>query len=179
MNKRIVNMVLAFLLVFMVVVSPALAEEIGGYTVVHGGANDDEQVDDSGDDSGASVKDSDSITDKIISDDKVLGFKRNTDYDLSKDLNLDTGFEIASSLPPWAVLVVFILILAVLVILAVIFVVEWNTLKGAKSATNENPEKAAKGIKDSRSITRAYLMQVAEGIGGLGVFLFCVWLVFM
>ena len=118
----------------------------------------------------------DDLTDKIISDDKVLGFDKKTDYDFWADLSLDEAFKNAASLPLWQVAILIILLMVVAVVFVVVFVVLWNILKGGKSATNENPVKAAQGIKDAKHTTREFLFQVGEGITGLAVFLFVVFL---
>lgn len=156
----------------MVIMPIALADDDEkSYTIVH---NDNNKEEKNSNDDSLSDK-----TDKIMSDDTVLGFKKNSDYNVSHDLRLQEGFDIASSLPPWKVLILFILLLSVLVVLVVPTAVEWNILKGAKSATNENPVKAAQGIKDSKHINRDLLLSVGEGLFGLGLFLYIVFFLFM
>jgi len=162
----------------MVTVSPALGgivdEEKDKLTIIDGDSEDveddeNEEETDSNDGSGM---------DKIISDDTFLTFDRNKNYDLTEDISLQNGFDLASSLPPWKLLVVGILLMTVFVILIYIVVVEWNLIKGGKAATNENPTKAAQGIKDSKAVTRAYTGQVIEGAGAIIVVCFLV-LMFM
>jgi hypothetical protein len=170
--KQLVKVILALLLVLMVIMPIALADDdVKNHIIVKDGNTKEEK---NTEDSSLSDK-----TDKIISDDTVLGFKKNNNYNVSQDLRLQEGFDIASSLPPWKVFILFLLLLSVLVVLVVPTAVEWNILKGAKSATNENPVKAAQGIKDSKHINRDLLLSVGEGLFGLGLFLYMVFFLFM
>ena len=101
---------------------------------------------------------------------EALGFDVNSNYDVKEDLTLQKGFDIASSIPLWGVFIIVILILVVLCVLVVPSVFGFNVLKGGRAAVNENPTKAAQGIKDARDTNRHYFIQLAEG----GFFIACV-----
>jgi len=113
-------------------------------------------------------------TDDLISDDEFLGFDVNHDYDVKDDLTLQKGFDYASSIPIWGLFIVAILILAVLCVMFIPSVFGWNMMKGGKAAMNENPTKAAQGIKDSKHVNREYFFQVAEGAGFIVCIVFIV-----
>jgi hypothetical protein len=169
--KQVLYGLLALMLVCMAVVSPALAADSkDNVKIIKGGS--DNVVSDN--DNAKDTTNDESGMDKLVSDDKIFGFEINQNYDVTDDLSLQRGFDLASSLPPWKLLVVFILIMTVLAIVIYIVVVEWNIIKGGKAATNENPQKAAQGIKDSKMVTRAYTAQVLEGGGCIVFVCFCV-----
>lgn len=112
--------------------------------------------------------------DDIYSDDKILGFDKNKDYDAKGEVNLQEGIDSASSLPIWGLAILAILLLAVAVILVVPGVIQWNILKGGKSATNENPTKAAQGIKDAKMVNREFIAQAGEGFIFIAILAFAV-----
>lgn len=114
----------------------------------------------------------DDAMDKIYSDDKVLGYDKNKEYDITDEISLQEGFDSASALPGWQLLVLGILLLLVLVVIVVPSVFGWNIIKGGKAATQENPVEAARGIKDTKMVNRAYFEEVAEGALFIGVILF-------
>lgn len=167
--KHLICVMLAFLLVFMVTVSPTLAaddtkDEI---TILKGGeVKDSDQEEDNTD----TTSDTDDVMDTIISDDKILGYDRNEDYDITQDISIQTAIDLASSLPPWKLFAAIIMLLSVIVLVTYVVVIQWNLFKGGKAATNENPQKAAQGIRDSKLINRSYTEEVIEGalfIGGI------------
>lgn len=114
----------------------------------------------------------DDAMDNIYSDDKVLGYDKNKEYDITDEISLQEGFDSASALPGWQLLILGILLLFVLVVIVVPSVFGWNIIKGGKAATQENPVEAARGIKDTKMVNRAYFEEVAEGALFIGVILF-------
>lgn len=114
----------------------------------------------------------DDLMDKIYSDDKVFGYDKNKEYDITDEISLQEGFDSASALPGWQLLILGILLLFVLVVIVVPSVFGWNIIKGGKAATQENPVEAARGIKDTKMVNRAYFEEVAEGALFIGIILF-------
>lgn len=171
--KQILYMLLAVLLVCMVTVSPALGgiveEEKDKLTIIDGDSEDvegdEEKETDSNDGSG---------TDKLLSDDAIFGYDVNDNYDITKDLSLQKAFDYASALPIWTFVIVVILLMVVLVLITYAIVILWNLFKGGKAATNENPAKAAQGIKDAKMVNRDYTAEVVEGVACLAVVCFFV-----
>lgn len=163
--KHTICALLAIMLVFMITVSPALGgivdDEKKELTIVKG--DDVEKEDTSGDDKKDTNSNEDGVTDKIISDNKIFGYDRNKDYDITKDISVQTAIDLASSLPTWKLFAAIVMLLAVLVLITYVVVIQWNVFKGGKAATNENPQKAAQGIKDSKMINRAYTEEFIEG----------------
>lgn len=156
--KQIFNAMIAFLLVFMVIVSPALAAEPKDeITIERGSSNNDNNVDDH-----SKVNSDESVSDKLLSDDKFLGFDRKHDYDPFQDISVQNAIDLAASLPIWPFAVAFILVLFIAMILIFTGVISWNTAKGGKAATSENPVKAAQGIKETKMVNRAYTGEVLE-----------------
>jgi len=172
-TRHIICALLAFLLVFMVTISPTLAaddtkDEI---TILKGDeVKDSDQEDDNTD----TTSDTDDAMDTIISDDKILGYDRNKDYDITQDISIQTAIDLASSLPPWKLFAAIFMLLSVVVLITYMVVIQWNLFKGGKAATNENPERAAKGIRDSKMINRSYTEEVIEGTLFIIAIVFCV-----
>lgn len=172
--KQILYVLLTFMLVCMVTVSPALGgivdDEEDKLTIIDG--DSDDVSDDENEDETDSNDDSE--TDEILSDDTIFGYDVNDDYDITEDLSLQKAFDYASALPIWTSVIVIILLMAVLVLITYAIVILWNLFKGGKSATNENPVKAAQGIKDSKMVNRDYTGEVVEGVVCLAVVCFFV-----
>ena len=106
--KQILYVLLAFLLVCMVTVSPVLGgvvdDEKDKITIVKGDDVQDEDQDelknadirdkeDVKDKEKSSSNDDESGTDIILSDDKIFGYDINDDYDITEDLSLQKAFE--------------------------------------------------------------------------------------
>lgn len=163
--KHAICVLLAFLLVFMVTVSPVLGgvveNEKKDITIIKGdgAVKEDTQENEKKD----TTSTDDSVTDKIISDNKIFGYDRNKDYDITKDVSVKTAVDLASSLPPWKLGTAILMLLFIVVLITYIIVIQWNLFKGGKAATNENPQKAAQGIRDSKMINRAYTEEMIEG----------------
>lgn len=149
-HKQIFNTMIAFLLVFMVIVSPTLAAEPKDEITI-------KRADDN-----INVRDLDDS--KLYSDDKFLGFDRKHNYDPFQDISLQNAIDLAASLPVWWLAIVAILLLSISTVVVYIAVIGWNTLKGGKAAVNENPVKAAQGIKDTKMVNRAYTGEVVEAV---------------
>lgn len=160
-NQKL-KLICALLLVFMITISPVLAAEETKDTITVLKGDDVKKADDNEDEK-KSNSDSDDLMDKIISDDKFLGYDRNKDYDISQDFSVRTAIDLATSLPPWRLVAALIMLLIILVLVTYIIVIQWNVFKGGKAATNENPNKAAEGIRNSKQINRAYTEEFIEG----------------
>jgi len=161
-NQKL-KLICAILLVFMVTISPVLAAEETKDTITVLKGDDVKQADDKKEDNKDSSSGSDDLMDKIISDDKFLGYDRNKDYDISQDFSVRTAIDLATSLPPWRIVAAVLMLLVILVLVTYIVVIQWNVFKGGKAATNENPNKAAEGIRNSKQINRAYTEEFVEG----------------
>jgi opacity protein-like surface antigen len=193
--KEITKIVFLFLLVFVVAVAPALAADVvsnndvdGFFSSVNEGAgsssgniipvnNNEDHFTSSGDDSKEVVptKKSDaSGFDKVYSEDTVFGFEKNKDYKIEDHYNGQEAIDSASSIPIWNICMVLLLILGVYVFLESIGVSLFNQHKISKSANDENPNKAAEGIKAGVKVQKEYMKSWIWTFGSVVVICFAV-----